>query len=89
MYKMLNDSHWLLESLLHLNPHMNFSCTLLLSKVIMTPQANQVAAWGEVVLLLAVFTNILLQINFCVSFYILTINWQTPKHVKSVYKCNC
>jgi len=56
----------------------------------MTPQANQVAAWGDVVLVLALFTNILLKINFCVSFvYILTINWQTPKHVRPSYKYNC
>jgi hypothetical protein len=54
----------------------------------MTPQANQVAAWGDV-LVLAVFTNILLKINFCVFLvYILTINWQTPKHVKPTYKYN-
>ena len=87
---MSTDSHWLLEFLLHLIPHMNFSCTLLFSKVSMTPQTNQVAAWGDIVLVLAVFTNILLKINFCVSFvYILTTNWQTPKHVKPAYKCNC
>jgi len=40
--------------------------------------------------MLVVFTNILLKINFSVPFvYILTINWQTPKHVKPMYKYNC